>query len=147
MTDTTKSELLDLVKFPIFCTQREHEATLLGRRGIPQLCSAISLICCSLAKIPGLGKSEAEHMAIPELENEPLGNCSRQKNLHKASRCFYKQKNLKDFCIPASELPEHRWGAVHVPPTVRHGNEIIFPQNRNQKESSWNDRAKALHLS
>lgn len=86
-------------------------------------------------------------MAIPELENEPLGNCSRWKNLHKASRCSYNQKSLKDFCIPVSELPEHRWSAVHVPPTVRHGNEIIFPQNRNQKESSWNDRAKALHLS
>lgn len=37
MTDT-KSELLDLVKFPILSTKRKLEATHWGRRGIPQLC-------------------------------------------------------------------------------------------------------------
>lgn len=87
----------------ILHTKRARRHTL-GQKRHPQLCSAISLICCSLTKVPGLGKSEAEHMAIPELENEPLGNCSRWKNLHKASRCPYNQKSLKDFCLLCSCL-------------------------------------------
>lgn len=76
---------------------------------------------------------------------EPLGSCSRQKNSHKASRCPSNHKRPK--VSQPLNCAEHRLGAVRVPPTVRQGTEIIFLQNRNQKESSWNVTAKALHLS
>lgn len=81
-------------------------------------------------------------MEILGMENEQLGNCDKQKNLHKASRCPYNQKRLKDFCLVASELHRAQIGCRPCP--VSQGNEITFLQNRNPKESPWNTEAKAL---
>lgn len=81
-------------------------------------------------------------MEILGMENERLGNCAKQKNLHKASRCPYNQKRLKDSCLVASEVQRAQLGCRPCP--VSQGNEITFLQNRNPKESPWNTEAKAL---